>query len=1103
MMVSAHPFDRASWYRAMTLAERAETLKHVPDALAGPLASAGVGGRLFERWRAQAPFADEALFRRRLAVNGLTVPAFRYLLDEPIDNVALRAPEGVPWLDVLERVAALPRTNVPVPLPVLPGGGFLELVRPLVEDACRRLKDAAATLARDAAGLAFEPATVDSLLASSMAQPLLVMMMRTMVLELNVAKLQGQLSGASPSDRFDDFIERLHRPDVRMAIFLEYPVLARHLVRGADQWVEAASEFLAHLVADRAAICALFCPHDELGPLIRWEGNAGDRHRGGRAVGIATFRSGLKLVYKPKSLALDAHFQDLLEWLNENGADPAFRVIKVLDRGDHGWMEFVEREPCDSLEAVERFYARQGENLALLYALGATDFHYENVIAAGEHPVLVDLEALFHPRFVDEPPVSLVLKESLFRTGLLPARMGARGEYAGMDISGLGSPEGQLTPHEVSDWEDRHQDSMRFVRRRLPMRGAANQPTLRSAVTDAGQHLGPLHAGFDTMYELLARHRDVLVAESGPIERFARDPMRLIMRNTRSYQLLCGEAFHPDALRDALDQDRIFDHLWAATAKAPYLIEFVEAERAALARYDVPLFMTQPNSVTIVSEDGVQICDLIAASGLETAKQRVLRLDACDQARQHWCIDAAFATTKVGSGLVEGWGRRAARRLDGSPVDAGWRERLIRAACAVGERLATLAFVHEETVAWQVVRQIDRRHWAIGPAGLDLYGGLPGIVLFLSYLERCTGDDRHTALTRRGISTLRNMARAMRTTLKSIGGFEGWGGLLYTFTVLASVLEDRDLLSEAESIVEILPDLIAQDNDLDVISGAAGCIAGLLCLHRAAASQRTLAAAVACGERLLDRTHVMEHGIGWRTPMAPDQPLCGLSHGAAGIAWALLELSAATGDARFQAAAEQAFVFERSQFSAAAGTWLDLRRPGSDAQAASGEVATAWCHGAPGIGLVRIRALAHGDSSALRQEIALAVAATIERGFGHNHSLCHGDLGNLELLRGARAALPDTLTKAKLEQLQIQILDSIERQGALCATPEFVDTPGLMLGLAGIGYGLLRLAEPTRVPSILLLEGPPGPVEADLSAMAWNPGDVARIGEGRLWIERA
>jgi lantibiotic modifying enzyme len=48
----------------------------------------------------------------------------------------------------------------------------------------------------------------------------------------------------------------------------------------------------------------------------------------------------------------------------------------------------------------------------------------------------------------------------------------------------------------------------------------------------------------------------------------------------------------------------------------------------------------------------------------------------------------------------------------------------------------------------------------------------------------------------------------------------------------------------------------------------------------------------------------------------------------------------------------------------------------------------------------------------------------------------------------------------------------IDRHGPLCATPGGVETPGLMLGLAGIGYGLLRLADPDRVPSVLALEAP-------------------------------
>ena len=46
---------------------------------------------------------------------------------------------------------------------------------------------------------------------------------------------------------------------------------------------------------------------------------------------------------------------------------------------------------------MRRFYHRQGALLALLYVLDGTDMHYENLIAVGEQPVLVDVETLFHP----------------------------------------------------------------------------------------------------------------------------------------------------------------------------------------------------------------------------------------------------------------------------------------------------------------------------------------------------------------------------------------------------------------------------------------------------------------------------------------------------------------------------------------------------------------------------------------------------------------------------------------------------------------------------------------------------------------------------------
>ena len=48
----------------------------------------------------------------------------------------------------------------------------------------------------------------------------------------------------------------------------------------------------------------------------------------------------------------------------------------------------------------------------------------------------------------------------------------------------------------------------------------------------------------------------------------------------------------------------------------------------------------------------------------------------------------------------------------------------------------------------------------------------------------------------------------------------------------------------------------------------------------------------------------------------------------------------------------------------------------------------------------------------------------------------------------------------------------IETEGPRCGASTRNEIPGLLAGLAGIGYGLLQAAAPDRVPSVLLLRLP-------------------------------
>src|SRR5207247_4850560 len=159
---------------------------------------------------------------------------------------------------------------------------------------------------------------------------------RVMVLELNVARLNGVLEGGTPQERFNNFFQRIRRPQEFLNILKEYPVLARYVVSTIDHWVRFSLEFLDHLCADWLEIKNTLAPAADPGLLSALQIGSGDRHSEGSSVLIVIFSSVFKAVYKPRSLSVDVHFSRLLEWLNERSDHPESNTLKVIDLATQG-----------------------------------------------------------------------------------------------------------------------------------------------------------------------------------------------------------------------------------------------------------------------------------------------------------------------------------------------------------------------------------------------------------------------------------------------------------------------------------------------------------------------------------------------------------------------------------------------------------------------------------------------------------------------------------------------------------------------------------------------------------------------------------------------
>ncbi|GCE23484.1 lanthionine synthetase LanC family protein [Dictyobacter kobayashii] len=210
-------------------------------------------------------------------------------------------------------------------------------------------------------------------------------------------------------------------------------------------------------------------------------------------------------------------------------------------------------------------------------------------------------------------------------------------------------------------------------------------------------------------------------------------------------------------------------------------------------------------------------------------------------------------------------------------------------------------------------------------------------------------------------------------------------------------------------------------------------------------------------------------------------PLTGFAYGNAGIALSLFQLYAISSEQRFLTAALAAVEYETAHYSSQQQNWHDLRNSRKNTRTNTeqpnsneGEPAymVSWCHGAAGIALARLGSLASYPTNSMYKEIEAALETTLAHGFGANHSLCHGDLGNLDILLSADQLLATDKYQADIQRLAAMLLQSIAEQGWITGVPWGLETPGLLTGLAGIGYAFLRLAAPTQVPSVLLLAPP-------------------------------
>ncbi|MGW8782222.1 type 2 lanthipeptide synthetase LanM family protein [Streptomyces sp. NPDC055796] len=1054
------------WARALNLRER----------LAAPGAPVPAPADAPHSRPASWSLGDADGFAARLASLGTTEDVAYALAAEAPGRLAARTAEPE-WARSIERAVAAAPLEAPAKAPAAAADAdgaavFLPALRPLIDSAW---SEAAAHLhladgELDAVRAAFEERLGDRLIRQSA---------RTLVRELHRARTEGLLAGETPRERFADFLARLGTRQGLAELFTRHPVLARMLGQACGHAASATAELFERFAADRPQIVAGLLNGADPGALVRVDLGRGDVHQGNRSVALLRFADGSTVVYKPRPLDQHVLLDQAVGWANAKVAGLGLRTPRSVRGEGYGWLEFIEHGWCASPTELDRFYRRQGALLALLYAVDGVDMHYENVIACGDQPVLVDAETLLHaglPAAVTcgSDPAADALAASVYRTCLLPSLL--IGENGAMDISALGGGDGGSYPSDGLRWEAAGTDGMRLLRAPVATEAGQNRPGPQGRTAGHADHRAALLEGFRAGYDAITEHRAELLGSGGAgagagagagddgglLARWATSPGRLIARSTRLYTTLLDESTHPDLLGDALTRDTVLAVLWTESEHDAARQRLIEDEIADLWSGDVPLFFHHPSDTALRTSRGDRLEGVLPAPSLHAARAKIAAMGEVDRHDQEWIISATLAVT--GANLSVG-GPRSTLAGPAAPVVVPEPSRLLAAACGIADEIAARAVHGGDRVNWLGLEQVSGDHWAVLPMGGGLAQGYCGVALFLAQLGALTGAERYTALARQALRPLPALLAALAADPElgaavGPGALHGIGGIVYTAARLAPLLggDLGDCLPDALAALEHCA--LAETEEVagegaegpaDLADGLAGALAA------AVAAQRTHGSvARGVARRLADRLLVRaEKGLAEQRPAVP-----GFAHGDAGIGWALL---------RYAAALEQ----EGEPGAAYARTGAALLRPALDA-ALLRPAELDWHTGLAGTALAAADIL---GADALGADGPRIPAAELDRcaallgapGASSDLSLHSGALGSLELL-GVLAGRGHDGAKAALGHRAGEILGRLEDHGHRCGTPDHVPSPGFLTGLSGIGYALLRLGFPAAVPSVLLLE---------------------------------
>lgn len=367
-----------------------------------------------------------------------------------------------------------------------------------------------------------------------------------------------------------------------------------------------------------------------------------------------------------------------------------------------------------------------------------------------------------------------------------------------------------------------------------------------------------------------------------------------------------------------------------------------------------------------------------------------------------------------------------------------------------------------------------------------IYNGTCGFVLLFLELYQVTKQNKYRIAVEKSLSWSVHEVRNDLGT--NYAFYTGKMSVVFTLIKAYEIFSEEKYLNDALSISRGARSFV-DFGISDLLNGTSGTLLVLVHLYAATQDHGVLEDIKLFTKNLLSRANLSRKGIYWDRMNIDIAGLCGLSHGASGIAFAFLELGAYFKNEAILSIARLAMEYEDQFFESKQNNWSDLRTlihieefydeyrnayiQGLNEKFEETKFVVGWCHGAPGIGLVRLRAYQLlKDESYLGQVLKVINSvhdSLFNRTLCNNFSLCHGVMGNSELLLSFAEITRSPEFKDAVHFAAADVIEDKSRRGYyLSGMSNWQEDDSLFLGNAGIAYSFLRILKLKFEFSVLL-----------------------------------